>query len=89
MSQRRDHSRVTLPHLVVITTQNKQCTREIRQNIQRRHGDSETNQSQAASSYPVDDFGFEGADDAAVVEDRMLFIQLLKRCGRLRGEERC
>lgn len=45
--------------------------------------------SPAASSYPVDDFGFEGADDAAVVEDRMLFIQLSKRCSRLRGEERC
>lgn len=73
---------------MVITTQNKQCTREIWSNIQRRHGNNETNR-QAASSYPVDDFGFEGADDAAVVEDRMLFIQLFERRGRLRGEDRC
>lgn len=45
--------------------------------------------SSSASSYPVDDLGFEGADDAAVVEDRMLFIQICKRCSRLTGEERC
>lgn len=43
----------------------------------------------AAPSYPVDDFGLEGADDAAVVEDWVLFVQLFKRCSRLTGEERC
>lgn len=28
-------------------------------------------------SYPVDDFGLKGADDAAVVEDRIFLIQFL------------
>lgn len=32
-------------------------------------------------SYPVDDFGLEGADDAAVVEDWMFFIQFFKGRG--------
>lgn len=40
------------------------------------------------SSYPVDDFGLEGADDAAVVEDWMLPVQIFKRCSCLTGEER-
>lgn len=39
------------------------------------------------SSYPVDDFGLEGADDAAVVENGMLFIQFFEGCGCLAGED--
>lgn len=41
-----------------------------------------------APSYPVDDFGLEGADDADVVEDWMFLIQYFKGCGRLRGGEK-
>lgn len=38
------------------------------------------------STYPVDDFGLEGADNAAVVEDWMFFIQFFKGCGCLAGK---
>lgn len=39
-------------------------------------------------SYPVDDFGLKGTDDAAVVEDRMFLIQFFKGCSCLRAEEK-
>lgn len=38
-------------------------------------------------SYPVDDFGLKGADNAAVVQDWMFLIQVLKSRSCLVGKE--
>lgn len=40
------------------------------------------------STHPVDDFGLEGTDNAAVVEDWMFFIQLFKGCSCLAGKDK-
>lgn len=39
------------------------------------------------ASYPVDDFGLKGADNAAVVEDCMFLIQGCKGCSCLEEED--
>lgn len=102
VSQRRDHSRVTLSHLARWWQLQHKISHVYKKYDETSSvGMMATDQTNiqavyfmrrrrsAASSYPVDDFGFEGADDAAVVEDWMLFVQLFKRCSRLTGEERC